>query len=598
MENEIKLDTFTDLEEEIEIEELKKDPAKEAEKIEKKPLAAEEMAKKQREISIAEFFEKNRHLLGFDNKKKALLTTVKEAVDNSLDACEEANILPEIIVEITDMGNDRFRIAVEDNGPGIVKKQIANIFAKLLYGSKFHSLKQSRGQQGIGISASVMYGQLTTGRAARVISKISPKHPANEIMLKLDTMKNKPDILSEQEVEWHKDHGTRVEIDLEGQYLKGVQSVDEYLKETAIINPHVTIIYQPPKGEQVMFVRATDKLPVPAKEIKPHPYGVELGRLMKMLHYTEFRTLQAFLTNEFSRVGAGTAKQICEEASLLPTMKPAKVTREMAEKLMNGIKKTKIMNPPTDCISPIGQELIEKGIKKEINAEFYASSTRPPAVYRGNPFVIEAAIAYGGNLPEEKSIEIMRFANRVPLLYQQGACATTKAIAKTNWRSYGLKQSSGAVPQGPCVVLIHMASVWVPFTSEAKEAMAHYPEIIKELRLALQEVGRELGKYLLKKKRLHKELNKVDYISKYLPHVSEALKEILTLDDGEKDRLEGHLRIVLEKTRSIRKDELDQLKQDYGPKYKRKHVDLYENEEENSEDSEEKDDDMYNGGDE
>lgn len=574
-----------------------------------KATKAHELAKKQRDISIAEFFEKNRHLLGFDNKKKALLTTIKEAVDNSLDACEEAGILPELVVDIVDMGNDRYRIAVEDNGPGIVKKQIPKIFAKLLYGSKFHSLKQSRGQQGLGISASVMYGQLTTGRPARIISRIGPNYPAQEVELKLDTVKNKPLVISEKESEWHKEHGTRIEIDLEGYYVKGSQSVDEYIKQTAVINPHVTIIYQPPKGSQIMFVRVTEQMPAEPHEIKPHPYGVELGRLMKMLRYTECRTLQSFLTTEFTRVGAGTAKSICESAALLPSTKPSKISREMAEQLMKGIKETKIMNPPTDCISPIGHELLEKGLKKEINAEFYASTTRPPAVYRGNPFAIEAAIAYGGNLQAEGSVEINRFANRVPLLYQQGACAITKCVGKTNWRSYGLKQSGSSVPQGPCVILVHMASVWVPFTSEAKEALAHYPEIMKEIRLALQEVGRELGKYLNKKRKLKKELTKVDYISKYLPFVGEALQEILKLDDEERARMEQHLRVVLEKSRAVKKDELEELKKNYGPKRQREHIDIdslegeleeHDDEDNEESDDEENDDEYYedDGGDE
>lgn len=372
----------------------------------------------------------------------------------------------------------------------------------------------------------------------------------------------------------HREHGTSVEIDLEGDYLKGAQSVDEYLKQTAIINPHVTITYQPPQGSQEMFVRATEEMPKEPKEIKPHPYGVELGMLMKMLENSEYRTLQAFLTNEFSRVGAGTAKEICELSFLLPNTPPKKFSREMAEKLLEGIKKTKIMNPPTDTISPIGKELLEKGLKKEVNAEFYASASRPPAVYRGNPFIIEAAVAYGGNLPEDKPVEILRFANRVPLLYQQGACAIAKSIMGTNWKSYGLKQSNSSLPIGPCLIQIHMASVWVPFTSEAKEAIAHYPEIIKEVKLALQEVGRELGKYLNKKHRLNQELTKVDYISKYLPHVSGALQEILKLDEREKAKLEEHLKVVLEKSRAVKKEELEELKKDYGPKRKREEGDI------------------------
>ena len=228
-----------------------------AEKKEGKKPIAYELAEKQREISIAEFFEKNRHLLGFDNKRKALLTAVKEAVDNSLDACEEAKILPEISVEIIDMQNDRFRVIIEDNGPGIIKKQIPNIFAKLLYGSKFHTMKQSRGQQGIGISAAALYGQLTTGKPIKIISKISPSEPANLCELHINTQKNKPEIVREETIEWKKDHGTRIELDIEANYQQSGQSVDSYLKQTAIVNPHATIIYTNPKAEQIIFARAT-----------------------------------------------------------------------------------------------------------------------------------------------------------------------------------------------------------------------------------------------------------------------------------------------------------------------------------------------------
>lgn len=510
---------------------------------------AHEMAKQQREISVAEFFEKNRHLLGFDNKRKALMTAIKEAVDNSLDACEEARILPEVMVEIVDMGNERFRVIVEDNGPGIVKKQIPNIFAKLLYGSKFHRLRQSRGQQGIGISAAALYGQLTTGRPIKITSKIGKNHKAHYYELQIDTQNNKPEIIKDDELEWEKEHGTHVELDLEGSYLKGGQSVDEYLKETAIVNPHVTIIYTNPKAEQIIFPRASEELPKEAQEIKPHPYGVELGMLMKMLKYTESRTLQSFLTNEFSRVGPGTAKQICENAALLPTTAPSQMSREMADKLMEGIRKTKLIIPPSDCVVPIGSELLEKGLRKEINAELYTSVTRPPAVYRGNPFVIEAGLAFGGMQAAEEPIRVMRFANRVPLLYQQGACAITKSITSTNWRSYGLSQGTGSLPVGSCTIIVHIGSVWVPFTSESKEAIAHYPEIIKEIKLALQECGRKLASYLAKKRRVGDELKKRGYIETYIPHVSEALKEILALKTSEQETLEENLKIILEKTR-------------------------------------------------
>lgn len=476
------------------------------------------------------------------------MTTIKEAVDNALDACEEARVLPEIIVEVIDMGNERLRVIIEDNGPGIVKKQIPNIFAKLLYGSKFHSMKQSRGQQGIGISAAVMYAQLTTGKSAKIISKIGEGKPAHYYELHLDTKKNKPEIIKEEEKEWAKDHGTRIELDIEATYQGGLQSIDEYLKETAITNPHATIIYTNPKAQQIIFPRATEELPAEPQEIKPHPYGVELGLLLQMLQGTEARTLQSFLTTEFSRVGAGTVKTICENAALLPNTKPKEMSREQVEQLMNGIKKTKLIAPPTDCLSPIGGEDLEKGLKKEINAEIYITTSRPPSVYRGNPFIIEVGVAYGGEQAKDSSARVMRFANRVPLLYQQGACAITKSVIQTNWRSYGLNQSQNSLPVGPLTIVVHMASVWVPFTSESKEALAHYSDIIKEIRLAIQECGRKLGMYVKKKKRVQDEGKKRSYIEMFIPHVIEALKELIG-NEVEVARADTLLREILEKKR-------------------------------------------------
>ena len=500
---------------------------------EKELPIAYELAKKQKEISVAEFFTKNRHLLGFDNKRKALLMAVKEAVDNSLDACEEARVLPEVSVEIIEMSEFKYKVIIEDNGPGIVKKQIPNIFAKLLYGSKFHTLKQARGQQGIGISAAVLYAQLTTGRPAKITSRVSKKEPAFYYELNIDTQNNKPVIAKEEIVEWAREHGTKVELDLEAEYIKGTQSVDEYLKQTAVINPHVTIIYTNPKSEQVIYARATDKLPAEPKEIKPHPYGVELGMLMDKLRWTESRTLQSFLTSEFSRVGPGTAKEICQHAAILPNTKPSQVSRDVAEKLLQGIQKTKIIAPPTDCLSPIGEELLEKGLRKEIKAEFYCATSRIPSVYRGNPFIIEAAIAFGGEIPKDEKANILRFANRVPLLYQEGGCAMTGSIMETNWKPYGLQQSGDSVPFGPVVIVVHMASVWVPFTSESKEAIAHYPEIIKDIKLALQECGRLLGTYIRKKYRISEQIERANMFEKYIPEIAESLS-VLTKEKKEK----------------------------------------------------------------
>ena len=521
----------------------------------KEVIKAEQFAKKQREISVAEFFTKNRHLLGFDNPRKALLTTVKEAVDNSLDATEEMQVLPDIIVKIKTLESkeasaaDRFQVSVEDNGPGIVKRQVPNIFAKLLYGSKFHSMKESRGQQGIGVSAAAMYGQLTTGKPVKITTRISPKRPAMYYELHIDTNKNEPIILKEEEIEWDKEHGTKVEIELEAKYVKGKQGIDEYLRETAIANPHVSLNYFSPEKKKVIFPRVINQLPVEPKEIKPHPYGVELGILMKMLKSTKARTLQAFLKQDFSRVSPKIAKEICEKAGVYENSRPSRIATQEVDNLFKAINNTKIMAPPTNCLSPIGHEVIIKGLKKEINADFYTAVTRPPSVYRGNPFQVEAGIAFGGDLQADELMRVIRFANRVPLLYQQSAGAIFKSVLGINWRNYSLSQSKGALPSGPLIIMVHMASVWVPFTSESKEAIAHYPEIIKEMKLALQECGRQLGIHIRKRKKADHEAKKKSYIEKYLPHIGIALKDILKLDEKQERKVEKLLKDMLEKSR-------------------------------------------------
>jgi len=513
---------------------------------------AETLATKQREISIAEFFTKNRHLLGFDSPRRALLTTVKEGVDNSLDACEEAGILPDVKVEIhpIDGSDDRFRVVIEDNGPGIVPKQIPNIFAKLLYGSKFHRLKMSRGQQGIGISAAGMYGQLTTGRPICITSRPSPAKPAHYCELVLDTQKNTPRILVEQQVDWNSHTGTRVVIDLEAKYQRGRQSVEEYLLQTSIANPHVQISYLPPDSPQVIFPRICQEMPPDPREIKPHPYGIELGTLLKMASSTKARNLKGFLHEEFSRVSDRVAAEICEKAGLSPTMRPSHIDREAAEKILKAVKLVKINNPPTDCVCPIGEALVEASIRKMLGAEFYTAVTRSPSVYRGNPFLVEAGLAWGGKeLDADKPARVVRLANRVPLLHQQGACVITKAITATSWKGYGLQQPAGSLPVGPVLILVHVASVWVPFTSESKEAIAHYPEIVKEIRLALQECGRRLGLHLRRKKRVAEEDRKRSYIEKYIPHIGIALKEILTLSDSQEEKVVATLTDMLERSR-------------------------------------------------
>jgi DNA topoisomerase-6 subunit B len=492
---------------------------------------AEEMSEKQREISVSEFFAKNRHLLGFDNPRKALMTAVKEAVDNALDACEEACILPHIYIELLQRSETRFKVTIRDNGPGIVRKQIENIFGRLLYGSKFHRLKMSRGQQGIGISAAGMYGLMTTGQPVLIISKTHKKKPAVEVLLKMDTSKNRADVVSE--IEHPEDdglfpdgHGTQVSIELEGRYQQGRQSVDEYLDQTAIANPHAHFTYVNPSNETIEFKRGTNELPPEATEILPHPKGIELGTLIQMIERTERTQIGGFLQEEFSRVSPSVSKDICDRAGITGRTWVKQIGHKEAEAIYKAIQDARIMAPPTDCLVPIGTKALLSGLLKEVKAEFFTACTRPADVYRGNPFLIEVGLAFGGELPKDELIRVIRFANRVPLLYQQAACASFKAVLETSWKNYGVSQSRGSLPDGPVVVMVHMASVWVPFTSESKEAIADYDEIRKEMKLALQEVGRKLGMYLRRRQRMRNEGERRSIFERYIGEIAQATEAI------------------------------------------------------------------------
>ena len=612
----------------------------------KRRATAEKLAAGQRDISVSEFFAKNRHLLGFDSPRKALLTSVKEAVDNSLDACEEAGILPEIWVQIEQAGDSgkRYAVSVQDNGPGIVRKQIPLIFGKLLYGSKFHRLRMSRGQQGIGISAAGMYGVLTTGKPVKIISKTSRKQPAHYYELRIDTKTNQPEILNgkgagvdvppgkagddmmrKRGIAWVAandldepiEHGTRVTIEMEAKFHRGRGSVEEYLEQTAIANPHARIHFQGPDGNERLLERANHELPPEPKEIKPHPYGVELGRLVTMLHEHPKLTLTQFLNQSFSRVSPSTARKLCDAAKLSTRISTGKLGRGEADALYDAIQATRIPPPATDCVVPIGEQRLLAGLHQVVPGEFFTAATRPPGVYRGNPFVIEAALAYGGsvaarkvtldalaelagesdarslrqflattfggvgteaadkilteaklaprqspsklkkpalkalheamkhvNLDEVQSMNVLRFANRVPLQFQHAACAITQTILSNNWRSYGLSQSRGSLPSGPVTVMVHMASVWVPFTSESKEAIASYPEIQKEIRLALQAVGRKLGMYLRRRLRVAQEGQRRTIFLRYLGEVASA---VATINGGNRDKIYEELLLIAKK---------------------------------------------------
>ncbi|MCL5009637.1 MAG: DNA topoisomerase VI subunit B [Candidatus Parvarchaeota archaeon] len=583
---------------------------------------AEELAKKQRAISVTEFFEKNRHLLGFDNKQKALLTCVKEAVDNSLDACEELGYmqekhkqqvsLPEITIEVKPMSDnyqildektsiaqlfvqknqysilykgksetkqirggrvsfkmgdseiliseekDRlsaslngtslrikktaptFKIMIRDNGPGILASKIPDIFGRMLYGSKFQSMKQNRGQQGIGIHSAVLYAQLTTGKPATVISKISSQSKAMMMKVQINISKNEPEVLEKGEADFQYDHGTQIEIEVEGLYVSGNKGIDEYIRRTSLVNPAANIYYTNPNNEKFVYKRVTDHLPKESVAIKPHPQGLELGIFMRILKNSTERTVVSVLENELSRVSRVVAESTVKSVGLDTKTKPDEISREQAHSILKALQSMDLMRPQTDCLSPIGVEELEKRLKLEFKSEYVKAISRKPEVYRGMPFQIEAAVAYGGNISGEKA-SLLRYANKIPLLFDSASCAITQSFLGVDYSRYGIK-TDNRVPVGPFVFIVHIASVWVPYTNEGKTAVASYPVITKEIKLALQELVRNISQFLNKKHRSSLFQERINLFDKYGVELAFSLSKLTGIDEKNiKARIENML---------------------------------------------------------
>jgi DNA topoisomerase-6 subunit B len=353
--------------------------------------------------------------------------------------------------------------------------------------------------------------------------------------LMLDTKKNAPEVLKQEVILW-KDprakvedgpageipHGTRVEFVIKARYIRGKQSVYDYMRSSAIVNPHAKLTLVEPDGTVTVFDRATEKMPAACVEIKPHPEGIELGTLIKMAAYTESYKMTSFLVNDFSRVSLEKARQVCQIASVPENLRPKELDLEGAKRVLAAFKEVRLMAPSTECLSPIGETLIRKGMRKDLTAEFVVTYTRPASVYAGNPFQVEAGLMYGGALNKEEQATVLRFANRVPLLFQQGGCAITHAIEGIDWRRYGLDQKGGkGVPAGPVLFLAHLACTKIPFTSESKEAVADVPEIMTEVELAMRECARKMRARLAKLK------EKEEIIRKLLPLIAEKSAHLL-----------------------------------------------------------------------
>ncbi len=522
-----------------------------------KKINQESVAK---EISLSEFFEKNRHILGFDSPQKALFMIVKEALDNSLDACEEAGILPEISVSVDRKESEEYEVVISDNGPGIERKDIPNVFGKLLYGSRFHSYRQSRGQQGIGITAAVLFGQITTGKHSEIITKRKDSEVAYKVKMGINIKENVADVILEEPMIWDREHGTHIRITTNAKYQTGKQSVFEYLKETAAVNPNMELTFTDPDGKVTVFRRVLEEPSKRAVAIKPYPIGLEIGEINSIAKTSTSESLRTFLSGEFSRISSNLAGEILNVTGIDGSVSPHDLSTGDIKKLKEAFETVKIMPPQTDCLSPLGEVFIRKGLMNvygELRPSFYSKPiVRKPAIYNGNPFAVEAGLVYGGDIPSDSQIRIVRYANKVPLLYQQGACAITKAIQDTDWRNYGLDQRSGqGIPYGPVMLFVHVYGVKLPYTSESKEAIAPVPEILEEVKAALKVAGREIRRHLRKKDKRKKADEKFRLVNVIIPEIARKASSILSENEPVIDSVLSQIANVVFINETVTKNE-------------------------------------------
>lgn len=492
-----------------------------------------------REVGIAEFFRKNLHMLGYGGTIKSFTTAVHEFLTNSLDACEEAGVLPDITVKVLSRkGENHYQLVVRDNGPGIPIKYIDKVFGKMLAGTKFHRYIQSRGQQGIGAVGAILFGKITTGRPFRVATCTGDGVIHTLVMdldLKRNTARVHETIKELVELEPENARGVRIEAFYKDvQYSRGSTGAYEYVRRTAIVNPHARITLVEPDGTTIEFPRTSETIPKKPKEIKPHPLGLSPDDLVQMAKQPgSYRKLSTVLINECSRVTNNTIGDLQEAVSVDMSMKPEVLTHNQAEDIVKAFRRIKLMAPPTDGLIPIGEEQIERSLREILKPNFIAVSVRRPTVYKGGvPFQVEVGMAFGGEaghrVGSNEKLEVLRFANRAPLLFDAGGCVINKAVASVDWKRYGLR----SIDEAPVSVFVNIISPHIPYTSTGKQAVAEEEEILIEIRNALMEAGRKIGRYLSGQRRGEELKTKRNTFLRYIPEVAEALAE-LTGGDAE-----------------------------------------------------------------
>jgi DNA topoisomerase-6 subunit B len=484
------------------------------------------------EISAADFFYRNRDIAGFTSPSRAIYSTIRELVENSLDACETGGTPPDIYVRLSHEsgpldGPGTYDLRIEDNGIGVPADVIPSAFGQVLYGSKY-KLRQTRGTFGLGGKMALLYGQITTHKEAQIVSSNSSKSRIAEVALRTDIQQNKPVVLKKKtkpnKTRWR---GTIIEFKTEADYARAMSKILEYFKQTAIIVPYANLTFVDPRGRLYRFIRGTTKVPPAPTETSPHPHGVDVETVQRMLKLTNAKSLQEFLRKHFQRIGETTARKFLQYASLGQKKNPKNLAPGDIVKLVNAMKSYEdFLSPDPTSLSPLGEDLLATGIKKELGitdeetqngTAFVTTLQRKPATYSGFPFIIEVGLASSKLIQNEGKILLFRFANKIPLLFDEASDVSWKVVNQLiDWRNYRV------IPgETPLAVFIHVCSTKIPYKTVGKEFIADRPEVEHEILNAIREAGRNLRLYLSKREHLAQEKKRVDVFEKYLPKVAQ-----------------------------------------------------------------------------
>ncbi len=509
--------------------------------------------------STAEYFSKNLQQVGFSSPTKAVLTTLKEAVDNALDACEDHGILPDLRIEIEKLGagslknTDQIRVLVSDNGPGIGPDDVPRVFGEYLASSKFGRGRCSRGQQGIGISAATTWAQQTTATGARVISKTSSMRKAVSYLVEVDLKGNKGRIKEKETVEWDRKNGTSVEFIFDGRLqYNGEAGLHAFINGNILVNPHMKLVYKLPAGEEVTVERVSEEIPRIPEAVDPHPHTMKLGDFIGHAGLFGPDKTTTWLKNGFSRVSPSAIKELGgilgPEKGIL-NGKVSALKEAQIKKLYTSIQKTSLKAPATSSVLAVGESSLAKSIRRLGEVDFISVHTRKPTICDFKPVQVEVAIARlkGSNSESESSVSVIRFANRVPLQFDKASCAIVKSIQSVNWKTYGLRQSKGSLPQGSFILAVSVVSPFIKFKNASKETIDASDELVEELRRGLMKAGQKLSRHLKREKKAEELTNKIQHIESFAPILVNILCRITEAPNKRKEAAAAGLQKILDR---------------------------------------------------